>query len=158
MADFKVINTQEEFDSAIKDRLERQDKKTREEFKGWMSPDDLKALNEKHQTEIKSLNEAHLKELEKYAGYDEKVSAYEAKIKGLEVSALKTRIANEKKLPFDAIEFLQGEDEESITASAERLVKLSGAQHSQGFVRNTEQAEGDAKDRAYREMLSHLVG
>lgn len=158
MADFKVINTQEEFDSAIKDRLERQDKKTREEFKGWMSPDDLKALNEKHQTEIKSLNEAHLKELEKYAGYDEKVSAYEAKIKGLEVSALKTRIANEKKLPFDAIEFLQGEDEESITASAERLSKLSGAQHSQGYVRNTEQAEGDAKDRAYREMLSHLVG
>lgn len=158
MADFKVINTQEEFDSAIKDRLERQDKKTREEFKGWMSPDDLKALNEKHQTEIKSLNEAHLKELEKYAGYDEKVSAYEAKIKGLEVSALKTRIANEKKLPFDAIEFLQGEDEKSITESAERLVKLSGAQHSQGYVRNTEQAEGDAKDRAYREMLSHLQG
>ena len=158
MADFKVINTQEEFDSAIKDRLERQDKKTREEFKGWMSPDDLKALNEKHQTEIKSLNEAHLKELEKYAGFDERVSAYEAKIKGLEVSALKTRIANEKKLPFDAIEFLQGEDEKSITESAERLVKLSGAQHSQGYVRNTEQAEGDAKDRAYREMLSHLQG
>lgn len=152
MADFKAINTQEEFDSAIKDRLERQDKKTREEFKGWMSPDDLKALNEKHQTEIKSLNEAHLKELEKYAGYDEKVSAYEAKIKGLEVSALKTRIANEKKLPFDAIEFLQGEDEESITASAERLSKLSGA-HSQGYVRNTEQPESGGE---WRELLNKL--
>lgn len=156
MADFKVINTQEEFDSAIKDRLERQDKKTREEFKGWMSPDDLKALNEKHQTEIKSLNEAHLKELEKYAGFDDRVSAYEAKIKGLEVSALKTRIANEKKLPFDAIEFLQGEDEKSITESAERLVKLSGAQHSQGYVRNTEQAEGDLKTQALKQMLGNF--
>ena len=57
MADFKVINTQEEFDSAIKDRLERQDRKTREEFEGWTSPADLTALTEKHQAEIQALNE-----------------------------------------------------------------------------------------------------
>ena len=158
MADFKSINTQEEFDSAIRERLERQDKKTREEFKGWASPDDLKALNEKHQSELKTLTEAHQKELEKYAGYDEKFTAYETKIKGLEVSALKTRIANEKKLPFDAIEFLQGDDEKSITESADRLSKLSGANHSIGFTRSTERDEVDAKDRAYREMLSHLQG
>lgn len=157
MADFKVINTQEEFDSAIKDRLERQDKKTREEFKGWTSPDDLKALNEKHQTEIQSLNEAHQKELEKYAGFDEKISAYEAKIKGLEVSALKTRIANEKKLPFDAIEFLQGEDEKSIIESAERLSKLSGAGSSYGYVRNTETDKND-QDKDLRELLAKLPG
>lgn len=158
MADFKAINTQEEFDSLIRERLERQDKKTREEFKGWTSPDDLTALNEKHQSELKALAEAHQKELEKYAGYDEKFTAYESKIKGLEVSALKTRIANEKKLPFDAIEFLQGDDEKSITESADKLSRLSGTAHSQGYVRSTEQAEGDAKDRAYREMLSHLQG
>lgn len=156
MADFKIINTQEEFDSAIRERLERQDKKTREEFKGWTSPDDLKALTEKHQSELKTLTEAHQAELEKYAGYDDKFAAYEAKIKSLEVSALKTRIANEKKLPFDAIEFLQGDDEKSITESAERLSKLSGTAHSQGYVRSTESAEGDLKTQALKQMLGNF--
>lgn len=156
MADFKVINTQEEFDTAIKERLERQDKKTREEFKGWTSPDDLKALNEKHQSELKTLTEAHQKELEKYAGYDERVAAYESKIKGLEVSALKTRIASEKKLPFDAIEFLQGDDEKSITESADRLSKLSATSHTQGYVRSTEQPEGDTKAQALKQMLGNI--
>lgn len=37
MAEFKVINTQEEFDERIKERLERAEKKVREEYKGWTS-------------------------------------------------------------------------------------------------------------------------
>ena len=44
MADFKAITNQEEFDAAIKDRLERAERKIREEYKGWTSPDDLKKL------------------------------------------------------------------------------------------------------------------
>lgn len=155
MTEFKPINTQEEFDERIKERLERAEKKTRETFAGWTSPDDLKSLSAKHSDEIKALKEAHAKEMEKYAGYDEKFSEQASKIHSLEVSALKTRIATEKKLPMDAIEFLQGEDEQSITDSADRLSKLSAGTHV-GFVRSSEQTSESTLDSQFRTLAQNL--
>lgn len=154
MAEFKVINTQEEFDERIKERIERAEKKAAEAFKGWLSPDDVKALNEAHKGEIEKINAAHSEELKKYAGYDEKFNEQAEKIKSLEMAALKTKIATEKKLPLDAVEFLQGEDEESITANAEKLLKLSGG-YSVGFVRNTE-TPTDNTEQQWRDLSRSL--
>lgn len=151
MTDFKAITTQEEFDERIKERLERAEKKARESFNGWTSPDDLKSLSAKHSDEIKALKEAHAKEMEKYAGYDEKFNEQATKIHTLEVSALKTRIATEKKLPMGAVEFLQGEDEQSITDSADRLSKLSAGSHI-GFVRSSEQTSESTFNSQLREL------
>lgn len=154
MAEFKVINTQEEFDERIKERIERAEKKAAEAFKGWLSPDDVKALNEAHKGEIEKINAAHSDELKKYAGYDEKFNEQAEKIKSLEMAALKTKIATEKKLPLDAVEFLQGDDEESITANAEKLLKLSGG-YSVGFVRNTE-TPTDNTEQQWRDLSRSL--
>ena len=44
MAEFKVINTQEEFDERIKERIERAEKKAADAFKGWLSPDEVETL------------------------------------------------------------------------------------------------------------------
>ncbi len=158
MAEFKAITTQEEFDAAIKDRLERAERKTREEFKGWTSPDDLKKLNESHITEMNHLKESHQKEMEKYAGYDDQFKAFTDKIHTLEVGAIKTRIASEKRLPLDAVEFLQGDDEQTIAESAERLMKISGTPQTFAFTRNTESDKGDAKDKELKELLGKLPG
>ena len=155
---FKIIETQEQFDERIKERIERAEKHAREEFKGWTSPDDLKALNEKHAGEIKALNEKHSKELEKYAGYDEKFAAQASEIKGLKTSALKSRIAMEKHLPADAVEFLLGDDEETISASAEKLAKLSGANSVISYTKNTEKPAGDAKTEAFRQLARQIKG
>lgn len=157
MADFKAITTQEEFDAAIKDRLDRAERKIREEYKNWTSPDDLKKLADTHKSEIENLNTAHSKELEKYAGYDEKFSQQASRIHELEVSGMKTKIANDMKLPFDAIEFLKGEDEKSIQESAEKLSKLSNT-HPSGYVRNTERDTGESKDRVWRDLAAKLPG
>lgn len=155
MAEFKVINSQEEFDERIKERIERAEKKAAEAFKGWLSPDDVKALNEAHKGEIEKINAAHSEEMKKYAGYDEKFNEQANKIKSLETAALKTKIATEKKLPLDAVEFLQGDDEETITANADKLLKLSGG-HSVGFTRNTETPQGDSKEQQWREFAHAL--
>ena len=154
MAEFKVINTQEEFDERIKERIERAEKKAAEAFKGWLSPDEVKALNEAHKGEIEKISAAHSEELKKYAGYDDKFNEQAEKIKSLEMAALKTKIATEKKLPLDAVEFLQGEDEESITANAEKLLKLSGG-YSVGFVRNTE-TPTDNTEQQWRDLSRSL--
>ncbi len=159
MAEFKVINTQEEFDERIKERIERAEKKATEKaadaFKGWASPDDMKALQEKHKGEIEKLNAAHAEELKKYEGYDAKFAEYENEIKGLKTSALKAKIANEMKLPMDAVEFLQGDDEKTISESATKLSKLA-TPHGVGMVRNTEQAASNKKDDAFKKMLAQL--
>ena len=154
MAEFKIINTQDEFDERIKERIERAEKKVREEFKGWVSPDELNKLKENHSADIAKLKETHAEELKKYEGYDEKFTAQNTKIHELEIGALKTKIANEKKLPWDAIDFLQGDDEKSISESADRLSKLS-AQRTV-FTRNTEET-GD-KDLMWRDLASKLPG
>lgn len=153
MADFKAINTQEEFDNAIKDRLARAENKIRDEYKSWISPDDQAKTAEKYKAEIENLKAAHSKELEKYAGYDQKFADFETKIHGYEVSALKAKIAQEKKLPLESVEFLQGEDEESIKQSADRLASLTHGTF--GFTRNTESPKED-KDSAWREMAQKL--
>jgi hypothetical protein len=151
MAEFKVIETQEQFDERIKERIERAEKKIREEFTGWTSPADLQALNEAHAGEISALKDAQAKELEKYAGYDEKFNTQAARIKELETDALKVRIANEKGLPTSAVEFLRGDDEETITDSADKLAKLSGSAHVFGFTRSTEEKTNPTAE-AFREM------
>lgn len=159
MADFKVINTQEEFDERIKERIERAEKKAKEGFDGWISPDSLKEemkkAEEKYKGEIEALKKTHAEELKKYEGFDEKFAEQETKIKTLTVSNLKNKVAMEKKLPLDAVDFLQGEDEASIIESAEKLSKLSG-NHTQGYTRNTEKDEGNPIDRELREVLNKL--
>jgi hypothetical protein len=163
--EFKAITTQEEFDARIKDRIERAEAKARreteanirKEFDGWLSPDKVKELTDKHVAEVASLNEAHKAEIDKYAGMSEKFTEQETEIKSLRINALKTRIASEKHLPTDAVEFLNGEDEDSITASAERLSKLSASSHPVSFTRSMETDATSSIDDAYRKMLKQIT-
>lgn len=133
MTDFKPINTQEEFNERLKDRLEQAKRSARD---GWTSPDDLKAIEAKHKEELQKLVDAHKKEVEKYSGYEAKFEEQTKKIHDLEINGWKTRAIMDKHLTADAIEFLSGEDEESINASADRLLSLTGA--NRGFVKNPE--------------------
>lgn len=156
MADFKEITTQEEFDERIKERISRAEKKVRDEYANWLKPDALDALKAEHAKEIEKLNASHAEALKKYEGYDEKFTAQATKIHELETSALKTKIAMAKKLPMDAVEFLQGDDEKSITESADKLSKLS-APTSVGFTKNTESPTDMSNDALYRELAQQFA-
>ena len=156
MADFKEITTQEEFDERIKERISRAEKKVRDEYANWLKPDALDALKAEHAQEIEKLNASHAEALKKYEGYDEKFTAQATKIHELETSALKTKIAMAKKLPMDAVEFLQGDDEKSITESADKLSKLS-APTNVGFTKNTESPADKSSDALYRELAQQFA-
>lgn len=133
MGEFNPITTQEDFDAAIKGRLDRQ--------------------TSKHQAEISSLTEQHKAELEKYADYDDLKKAVEnhaksaeelkslkeaeksykaqiaekdAKIKEYEVKDLRARIASELNMPTSAVDFIKGDTEEAVRESAEALKKMMG--------------------------------
>lgn len=158
MAEFKPINTQEEFDSVIKARIERAERSAREsvtaEFKGFIAPAEIEKLKADYQAKIEKLNADHAEEMKKYAGYDERFKAFESEINGYKIRDLKVKAATANKLPMDAVEFIQGEDESAINESAARLVSLTGGAHSFGMTRNTEQkADTDAP---LRELLAKM--
>ena len=55
---FTPINTQEEFDSAIGERLSRDRESQAKKYEGWTSPEDLKKITDAHEAEIKKLTDA----------------------------------------------------------------------------------------------------
>ena len=132
MSEFKKIETQEEFDSMVKDRLERQAKKTAEETEkkvaGWISPDEAakqKAALEKQLADSKADMEKQLAELTGKLG--DKEAAYnklEGEKKALDLVRLKESAAREAGLPFELASRLSGETADELKADAESLSKL----------------------------------
>ena len=151
MSDFKVIETQEQLEDVLKDRLKREGDKIRKEFEGFLSPSDAA---EKYKGYLSPDAEK-----EKYKDHlsPEKVAELNAKIKGYETDSVKTRIAHENGLSYEAIGFLRGEDEESIRKSAESLKGLIGATNVAPLA-STEQALANATDAALKNTLKGLKG
>ncbi len=151
MSDFKVIETQEQLEEVLKDRLKREGEKIRKEFEGYLSPSDAA---EKYKGYLSPDAEK-----EKYKNYlsPEEVAKKDAKIKEYETGSVKTRIAHELGLSYDAVGFLKGEDEETIRKSAESLKSLVGASNVAPLA-STESSLEASKDEAFRKTLKGLRG
>lgn len=122
MAEFQVINTQEEFDEAVKERLNRQAKK----YEGYMSPEDVNALKESYTgyTSPDSLEE--LKQ-----GYVTQIDELTNKNKELEKAnnafkqeKMKFDIAHEFGIPREMANRLSGSDEDSLRKDAENFSRF----------------------------------
>lgn len=149
MSDFKVIETQEQFDAAIGDRLKRERDTVKKEYEGYLSPE---AAEQKFAGYLSPEKEA-----EKYKGYlsPEEVAKKDEKIKRYESHSVKTRIAHELGLSYDSVDFLKGEDEDSIRKSAEALKALVGAGNQAPPLADTEGRIKD-EDAALRQTLKNL--
>lgn len=155
MATFEpiTINSQEELDAMFRDRVARAEKK----FEGWTSPEDLSVkLADKDKT-INDLS-ASLDELNKAKStFDEQLAEKDKTIKQYEIGSVKTKIAHELGLAYEATQFLTGDDEDSIRKSAESLGGLIKSSHTQPL-HNPEggQNSGDSTDALYRKMAQDL--
>lgn len=152
MSEFKVIETQEQLEEVLKDRLKRERETTRKEFEGFLSPSDV---DEKYKGYM-SPDDVE----EKYKDHlsPEEVAKLNAKIKGYETDSVKTRIAHETGLSYEAIEFLRGEDEDSIRKSAESLKGLVGMTNVAPLASTESSGVGNATDAAIRNTLKGLKG
>lgn len=151
MSDFKVIETQEQLEEVLKDRLKRERETAKKEFEGYLSPEDAA---KKYAGYLSPEDEA-----KKYAGYlsPEEVAKKDAKIKGYETDSVKMRIAHEAGLSYEAAAFLRGEDEESIKKSAESLKGIVGGSNVAPLA-STEGNLEAVKDAALRNTLRGLKG
>ena len=153
MADFKTIETQEEFDAAIKARLDRNTKTVTDEVKksyeGYLSPDEAKKLTEQVNSLTKQLTER-----------DGTITDLTAKNKAYETASVKTRIAHEKGLPFELADRLSGETEEDIAADAEKLSQFMGASKpvpTAPLFSQQGQSTGNTTEAAYLSMFGELA-
>lgn len=149
MSEFKPIETQEQLDAIIQDRLKRERDTTTKRFDGWVSPEDhQKALNDA----IKALDDYK----KAHEGDEQTIADLTAKTKAYETATLKSRIAHEVGLSYDWISRISGDDEASIRADAEALKKMVG----NGPVLPTKNPESGEKvnsgDAAFRSLLNDL--
>lgn len=157
MSDFTVIETQEQLDAVIGDRIKRERETIGKKYEGYVSPDDHKAKLDEYDTTIGDLNKQLKEANDRIANHDKEIAERDTKIKAYESRSVKTRIAHETGLSYEAIDFLKGDDEESIRKSAESLKSLVGRQPAPPLA-NPEGALGDDKDAALKRTLRNLKG
>lgn len=153
--EFKVIETQEQLDKVIGDRLRRGEESVKKQYEGYLSPEQVinqtKDLTAQLETANKELADAK-KLIENHAT---ELAERDSKIKGFEINSMKHKAAQEAGLPYGAVEFLKGEDEDSIKASAEGFKALMGRNHSAPEVSN--EPDIDSNNVAMKKMVNSLV-
>lgn len=150
MTEFKTIETQEELNSIIAERLKREKEK-------YADYDKLKSDNEALTKQLATVNQALKDKEDESIGFSTQIEELTGKIKSYELANLKTTIALKNGLPYDLAERLVGNDEDSLNVDAQNLVKLIGSKEPE-FVaplKSTEHKEGGKSD-AYRNLLNEL--
>lgn len=159
MAEFTPIETQEAFDAMVKDRLARQEKQIREQYGDYdalkKESDSWKSKEEGYQKTIAD-NKAAMEEI------NGKLREANGKLEEYRAEALKTKIAIDKGLPFEAKDFLKGTTEDEIKASAEQLSKFTVSKGAPPLAHpELDPPEGDGKNKnneAYKTMLRGIKG
>jgi len=139
MADFQVIETQEQLDKVIGERIKRAERQAAEKaVEQFADYEDLKK-------QIASLTEQTQKQAEIINGNKTTVDDLTAKLHQYETASVKTKVALEMGLPYQMASRLAGDDEKAIRADAEAMAKLIGKSQpvapigsSEPNVKNTE--------------------
>lgn len=145
---FKPIETQEELDGIIKDRLKRERESTQKKYDGWISPEDHQRALDEAAKSFDDYKKAHESD-------EQTIADLTAKNKAYETASLKSRIAREVGLPYEWVDRIRGEDESSIKTDAEALKKMVG--NNQPLpTKSTDTPEPDASTNALKSVLSGI--
>lgn len=121
MSDFKAIETQEQLDAIIGERIRRAESKAAEKYADY---DSVKHQNDELTAQIADLTKQIKAKDEAISGNKEIVENLNAKIKDYETRSVKTRIAHEVGLPYQLADKLSGEDEDAIREDAKKMASF----------------------------------
>lgn len=149
---FKAIETQEELDRIITDRLSRQ----KEGFDKQLGEfDQLKTANADLEKQVGTLQSTIEQSKSGQEDYAKQLSDLNSKVAGYETANLRTRIALQNGLPYDLADRLFGDDEESIKADAERLSSFVAKKQPTPPLKDVENNDVSS-DGAYRKLVEGL--
>ena len=149
MSEFKPITTQEEFDAAIKERLSREKAK-------YSDYDQLKSRVTELETENVGLKSTIEVNNQSKADADKQLEEMQNQISNYETASLRTRVALQYGLPYDLADRLQGTDEESFKADAERLAGYMKRAQPVAPVRETEPVLEKTENTLYKNLIQGL--
>lgn len=150
--EFTPIETQEQFDAMVKERVERAKKSTAKEFETQLKGlEGIKEQLTSKDSEIEALKAKITDfESEKKAN-EESYQGMQKELSELKLKALKTNVAIEAGLPADLADRLTGEDEETLKADAEKLASFVGSKKVAPSFK-TEEVPTDPVEAGFREM------
>ncbi len=148
MSDFTPITTQEEFNSAIQERISRVEAK-------YSDYENIKSQNTEYETTIATYKEQIDNFDATKESYDGKIAELQNELEGYKKSNLKIRIAHEAGLPFELANRLSGDDEEALRKDAEGLKKFASTRKAPPL-HDDESGVGNSKNAALKKMLGEL--
>lgn len=146
----------EEQQAAFNAELAKKQEQWKRKYENYLSPDDVKSQTAELNKQIADLTKALDDSNKKIEGFTADIADRDSKIKAYESHSVKTRIAHEAGLGYDAIDFLRGDDEESIKKSAESLKALMGSRGTPPVV-NEPKVETDSSKEAIRNLANKLT-
>lgn len=150
MSEFKIIETQEELDNIVKERIRRE----REKFADY---DELKKRVSELETENGTLKTSIEETKKTITESEAQITDLQGKVSNYETASLRTRIALQNGLPYDLADRLQGTDEATLTADAERLASfMRPAPAPQAPLKDVEPEVGSGKELEMRQMLKEM--
>ena len=111
MSEFKVIETQEDFDNAVKDRIARAQKSVEEKYKDYES---LKQKNTDYEKEIANYKSEK-------ATLEKEKESLQKDYDNEKLSNLKIKVAIAEGIPNSLADRLQGNDEDEIKKDAKNF-------------------------------------
>lgn len=148
MADFKTIETQEQLNEVIKDRLVREREAVKKEYEEkYKDYEDLKTRATGFDDEKKNLEDTILQgkaDLDKLQTENKRLTG----------EALKVKIALQNGIPFEMAAKLSGDDEESLNKDAQNMAKYM--QGNKPPLRNPESKSAEAGETAYKNLVKGL--
>lgn len=150
MSEFKIIETQEELDNIVKERIRRE----REKYSDY---EELKNRVSELEAENSALKSTVEDDKQTRADLDAQITDLQGKVSNYETASLRTRIALQNGLPYDLADRLQGTDEASLTADAERLAGfMRPAPVPQAPLKDVEPEVSSGKELEMRQMLKEM--
>lgn len=150
MSEFKPITTQEEFDAAIKGRLSREKEKYGDYDQLKSRVAELEEENVGLKSTIEATNQSK-------ADADKQLEELQSQIAGYETASLRTRLALQYGLPYDLADRLQGTDEDSFKADAERLAGYIKKSQPVAPIRDSEPVLEKTENTLYKNLVQGLV-
>ena len=156
MSEFKIIETQEEFDARISERLKRAAETTAKKYEGWTSPEDLETVKSDYESKIKTLEDSVASAEQKLKDKDREIAESAKYRTDLE----KTRIALQAGLKIEYADRLRGENAEEWKADAEALAKDFAPKPSTAPLGSNEpELTNESQEKAaWKSMLADLSG
>lgn len=128
----------------------------RKEFEGWISPEDLQKQSEGLNAQINGLTEQVSALTNEKETLQTQLTEKDGTIAKYEIDSVKTKVAREFGLSYEAIGFIQGEDEEAIRKSAESLKSLVGTRNTPPLGNPETPPEEDGVTAAFKKMNPNI--